>query len=113
VNPIGELWSLLGNLTPERRRLVKKEYAQARKTVGDGEASARVLVMLTDAERTHAALDQLTKPSTHVSGPPAKPPRRRQRPGLQPERPGLARAASDIERAVNKPLDEASDSDTA
>ncbi|MGD0679970.1 MAG: hypothetical protein ABSC94_31690 [Polyangiaceae bacterium] len=62
MNPISELSGLLGNLTPERRRLVEKAYASARKTVGDGEASARVLGMLTDAESVRDPLDKRAKP---------------------------------------------------
>jgi hypothetical protein len=53
VSTNGELWGLLGNLTPERRKLVEKAYAEARTTVGDAEASARVRAMLTEAERAH------------------------------------------------------------
>jgi hypothetical protein len=51
MSQIGELSRVLGNLTPERRKLIEKAYAQARKTMGDAEASAHILAMLTDAER--------------------------------------------------------------
>ena len=53
--PIGELWRLLRGLSPERRAVIEKEYAKARETVGDAEASAIVLAMLTDAEKSPAS----------------------------------------------------------
>ena len=67
VDGVLTLMRCIGRLTPPRRALVNRAYAEAREAgKGDGESSAIALALLTEAERGTSEAQPLDAPGKAV-----------------------------------------------